>query len=872
MKKLFAILLCVMAFAFSCALASAQTSSSLVVDAASLTPVNADAVTGLALDPIVKDRSNRPCARIKLHVNRMTPEEIREIEVRTIGGNVIVMKQQPAQEGNGLIIELTAKPETRFYLHHDKLGDSNPVNIKLEGNKEYRMEAWSEQKLPITIFCPKPGAEVYLDGNYRGQIGSDNHLTIPDVPAGRHKLDVKLGSDQHIQNIEVSSEKVFFNAELRNASQLQGFVVFKVTPADALVEFDGEPLFLNSEGRAQKLVRYGTYTYTVSAKDHHTVTDELTVDSGQTVREVTLKMSHGWINVDGTNVQGAYVYIDSELAGQAPLKNFPLSSGSHSIRVLKQMYEAYEAKVTVRDGETTQVTPVLKSDAAEITLVADAGAEIYVNGELKGTGSWKGPMATGDYLVECKKKGYASSTDAVTISRDMTTRIIRLTSLEPSRGILVISSTPMEADVYIDGVHAGKTPQYKTDVPVGTREVKVMMDGYETWKENVQVLENHAHEMDIALKQLKGSALRKAKQEQNVPEPQPQESPEPQVNIQEEPAQEEPEVELITLKQGEKTANSYIISQPGEYDIPAVRGNTSQSVGRVASAEVLWESFGTSVAPSIGDLVRDVTYADGRIYFKTSDNFREGNAVIAALDESGAILWSWHIWLTDQPAEQAYGEAGFVMDRNLGATSATPGDVGALGLLYQWGRKDPFMASASIDSDKLAVSTGTWPSAVESDYTIGSIGYAISHPTTFISRNEINGDWQFTGTSSTDDTRWKPDMKTIYDPCPAGWRLMDGGKEGMLARGGFVNTTFDYDHWGMSQQVSPETSAWYPATGYRSDVDAALYSASRYGYYWSATPSDYNAYSLYFSGNGSVNPADYYNRAYAFAVRCQKDM
>ena len=859
-----------MGFVLCCAMASAQTSSSLVIDAASLTPVNADAVTGLALDPIVKDRSNRPCARIKLHVNRMTPEEIRELEVRAIGGNVIVMKQQPAQEGNGLIIELTAKPETRFYLHHDKLGDSNPVNIKLEGNKEYRMEAWSEQKLPITIFCSKPGAEVYLDNSYRGQIGTDNHLTIPDVPAGPHKLDVKLGSDQHIQNIEVSSEKVFFNAELRNASQLQGFVVFKVTPADALVEFDGGPLFLNSEGRAQKLVKYGTYAYTVSAKDHHTVTGELTVDSGQTVRDVSLKMSHGWINVEGANSTGAYVYIDSELAGQAPLKNFPLAGGTHQIKVLKQMYEPFETSIKVLEGETLQVTPVLKSDAAEITLVADAGAEIYINGELKGTGSWKGPMATGDYLVECKKKGYASSTDAVTISRDMTSRIIRLTSLEPSRGILVISSTPMEADVYIDGVHAGKTPQYKTDVPVGTREVKLMMEGYETWKENVQVIENHAHEMDIELKQLKGSALRKAKQEQMMPQPQPQEQP--QEDVQEELNEEVPQVEKVTLKYGEVSANSYIITKAGKYDIPAVIGNTNHSVGRVDSVAVLWESFGTSVVPSIGDLVRDVTYSDGRIYFKTADNFRKGNAVIAALDASGSILWSWHIWLTDMPQGQEYGGAGTVMDRNLGATSATPGDVGALGLMYQWGRKDPFMASASIDSDKLAVSTGTWPSAVESDYTIGSIGYSISHPTTFIIRNEINGDWQFTGTSSTDDTRWKPDMKTIYDPCPAGWRMMDGGKEGMWAKGGFVNTTFDYDHWGMSQQVSPETSAWYPATGYRSDVDAALYSASRYGYYWSATPSDYNVYSLYFSGNGSVNPADYYNRAYAFAVRCQKDM
>ena len=33
---------------------------------------------------------------------------------------------------------------------------------------------------------------------------------------------------------------------------------------------------------------------------------------------------------------------------------------------------------------------------------------------------------------------------------------------------------------------------------------------------------------------------------------------------------------------------------------------------------------------------------------------------------------------------------------NLSATSATPGDVGALRLLHQWGRKDPFMGPLAL--------------------------------------------------------------------------------------------------------------------------------------------------------------------------------
>ena len=164
------------------------------------------------------------------------------------------------------------------------------------------------------------------------------------------------------------------------------------------------------------------------------------------------------------------------------------------------------------------------------------------------------------------------------------------------------------------------------------------------------------------------------------------------------------------------SANCYIVSDSGLYKFKTVKGNSSESVGNVASASILWETFGTSVAPVPTDLIKAFCYKDGYIAFQTADTYKEGNAVIAAKDASGTILWSWHIWLTDQPqGQEYYNNAGTMMDRNLGATSATPGDVGALGLLYQWGRKDPFLGSSSISESIEAKSTITWSSVVSSD-------------------------------------------------------------------------------------------------------------------------------------------------------------
>ena len=322
------------------------------------------------------------------------------------------------------------------------------------------------------------------------------------------------------------------------------------------------------------------------------------------------------------------------------------------------------------------------------------------------------------------------------------------------------------------------------------------------------------------------------------------------------------------------SANCYIISDAGLYKFKTVKGNSTTSVGSVASASILWETFGTDTAPEPSDLISEICCKEGYIAFQTADTFKEGNAVIAAKDGSGNILWSWHIWFTDQPQSHVYNNnAGTMMDRNLGATSATPGDIGALGLLYQWGRKDPFLGSSIIDGFTLAKSTITWPSPVSSNSSNGTIAYATANPTTFITYNWENSDWYYTGDSSTDNTRWttSESSKSIYDPCPSGWRVPDGGSNGIWSKAGFDTTTYDSTNKGMSFSISSPSTTWYPASGYLTSGVGGLGSVGRNGYYWSASPNSYVAYYLYFTRYGDVYPSYNSNRACGCSVRCLQE-
>lgn len=335
-----------------------------------------------------------------------------------------------------------------------------------------------------------------------------------------------------------------------------------------------------------------------------------------------------------------------------------------------------------------------------------------------------------------------------------------------------------------------------------------------------------------------------------------------------------PDEHVPDLTAGGKSANSYIISEAGPYRFRMFKGNSSESVGSVSKVEVLWESFGTSVKTWEGDLITDVLYRNGYIVFETTDTFTEGNAVIAARDSRGRILWSWHIWMTDEPDECVYANnAGVMMDRNLGATSATPGEVGALGLLYQWGRKDPFIGSSTVNRTTEAKSTGTF-NQIRSTETTGTISYATEHPMTFITYNSLNDDWYYTGTRTTDNERWGS-TKTIYDPCPAGWRVPDGGNYGVWKTAGITSIgshPYDRSNEGIlvkSPASSPST--WYPAAGCRSYQDGSLDSVGTNGNFWSVTPrGDLYAYILYF-GEASLMPTLDTQRAFGLSVRCVKE-
>ena len=203
------------------------------------------------------------------------------------------------------------------------------------------------------------------------------------------------------------------------------------------------------------------------------------------------------------------------------------------------------------------------------------------------------------------------------------------------------------------------------------------------------------------------------------------------------------------------------------------------------------------------------------------------------------------------------------MDRNLGATSATPGEVGSLGLLYQWGRKDPFLGSSSVTDNLQAVSTGTWStgSGLATPATLEQ------NPMTFYTRLFMpNGSWD--------------SKKTAYDPCPAGWRVPDGGENGTweTAKCSTPSDTDGANGLNCSNIYGPDEIIWYPTTGYMDYDSGSLSEVGNVGRYWSVTPEPDSSKDYYACDSAIgywevwyATPSTLNYRSTGESVRCLKE-
>lgn len=378
----------------------------------------------------------------------------------------------------------------------------------------------------------------------------------------------------------------------------------------------------------------------------------------------------------------------------------------------------------------------------------------------------------------------------------------------------------------------------------------------------------------------------------------------------------------------QEMANCYIVQKPGTYKFKADNMfNLGEGLPvppeiHPVDAKLVWQTE--------KDAIKSIDFIEtesGIPYIIFEVSHAQGNALISALDDTGNIVWSWHIWMPQETVTSVKTSTGYeIMSMNLGAMNNNPGEVSSYGLLYQWGRKDPFPAAPTltgdtstvgaplydIDNNPVKISNSSWYNVSEN-----TIDFAIANPTVCLSNYcqfSLSHDWLRSDLS--DDSLWgNPDgdfrdsdtnsfpntgRKTCYDPSPAGWRVAPADAfRNFTSSGGYAWTFDDFNvkdingdgeisledyNYGWEFMVNENESLYFPAAS-RYDGQYAMLMGSMSGYwgnYWSNSPSSsinggafcnlsFQTKDQFGKEMITVSPSAGTSKADAFSIRCIRE-
>lgn len=288
----------------------------------------------------------------------------------------------------------------------------------------------------------------------------------------------------------------------------------------------------------------------------------------------------------------------------------------------------------------------------------------------------------------------------------------------------------------------------------------------------------------------------------------------------------------------------------------------------------------------------------------------EANAVYG-LWIGGELRWSWHIWVSNasDPAARPASINGLTfMNQNLGARP-TLFTGGARGLLYQWGRKDPFPGAAVVETgseeggwdftlyqpvynaEGVQINgeymPGTEPvepdtsNPTESDpdkpavdpvpnpaYTVGVEVEALPDVTDAVLKPAVfSNNWA----PSASNNLWAEDHKSPYDPCPVGWRVAKAQTNYPWYLASAGNNLGDYTSksWdnGIIFDNDDFNMGYYPMTSYRKAGDGAFDATSITSSIWHGGETG----NLWRVSASSVSNSTEAALGNGMAVRCVQD-
>lgn len=185
------------------------------------------------------------------------------------------------------------------------------------------------------------------------------------------------------------------------------------------------------------------------------LSQKVTVKDNETIPLIlTMQPNFGILDLNATN--DADLYINNQLKGTGNWKG-KLTAGVYTLEARKDKYRTVkqDIEVVVGDDRNVTLTPLAINGSLDV-ITNPPGASISLNGKDYGTTPNSiTNLLIGEYKIIITKSGYGNINKTITINEN---EISELNEALPTGIEITITSTPLNAKVFLNGNYQGKTP------------------------------------------------------------------------------------------------------------------------------------------------------------------------------------------------------------------------------------------------------------------------------------------------------------------------------------------------------------------------------------------------------------------------------
>ena len=277
------------------------------------------------------------------------------------------------------------------------------------------------------------------------------------------------------------------------------YLIIKTDQQNALIYIDD--IFVGEKEVSKSFKAGENHKWRIDCDYYYSESGETNILLGEPIIiDKELRPAFGYINVTSEPENGAIVFIDGKKVGVTPYKSDRLKSGAYSVKVVKEMFNTTEQTISVTDGNSVDVKLKMSTNFVTVSVTTDSDSQIYIDNEKKGRGKWTGRLTEGEHVFEAKKEAHKTSIKNIKLNLGKD-ESITIPDPEPIYGVLDVNTTPIGADVYIDGKKQGTSPRVISDVLIGKHSVRIEKDGYNPETREIIITENNKIDLNVQLSQ-----------------------------------------------------------------------------------------------------------------------------------------------------------------------------------------------------------------------------------------------------------------------------------------------------------------------------------------------------------------------------------